>query len=157
MELMPGHDGDVTQIEQEFAELQFDSFTHEDALNLGLDLAQRVEEAEWPMATSVYFGDQNVFRYGCVGSSAMNDDFMRRKMNTVLKYKEPSFLVGQRFAEVGKNFYEETGLPEDEYVCFGGGYPIMVNGEIVGLAFTSGAPHEEDHKIIVEALRALKG
>lgn len=157
MDLMPGHDGNVADIQREFNEMTWESFTHQDALTLGLDIAQRIEDAPWPMATAVYFGEQNVFRYACEGTSERNDNFIRGKRNTVMKFREPSFLVGQRFAEKGLNFYEETGLSEDDYFCFGGGYPIFVGDEIVATVFTSGAPHVEDHRIIVEALKELKG
>lgn len=146
---------DVAELEQEFIELQFDTFTHEEALSLGMDLAARSEELEWPMAISVYLGEQHVFRYACPGTSAENDMWLERKRKTVYKFHEPTFLIGQRYAAGGKNFYEETGL-DDNYVAHGGGFPLIVAGEFVGAVLVSGVPHQDDHALLVAALRAAR-
>ena len=145
---------DVAELEEQFAQLQFTSLTHEDALALGMDRAARAEERNWPMAVSVYLGDQHVFRYACPGTSSENDEWLERKRRTVYKFHEPTFLIGQRFAAKGKDFYVETGLPNPDYVPYGGGFPLIVNGEFVGAILSSGVPHQDDHAIIVETLRA---
>jgi uncharacterized protein (UPF0303 family) len=146
---------DVPELEEQFSSLHFQELSHQDALSIGLDLAERAEERGWPMVIAVFLGDQRIFQYACEGTSAENDQWIARKRNTVLTFQQPSFLVGQRFASEGKNFYEETGLNPEEYVCYGGGFPLIVGNDMVGMVLTSGVPHQDDHGIIVEALRSF--
>jgi uncharacterized protein (UPF0303 family) len=144
---------DVADLESQLAELRFTSLSHEDALALGMDLASRAEERNWPLAVSVFLGDQHVFRYACPGTTAENDDWIERKRKTVYKFHEPSFLVGQRMISLGKEFHAETGL-DQSYAAHGGGFPLFVGENIVGAVIASGVPQQDDHAIVVEALRA---
>jgi uncharacterized protein (UPF0303 family) len=145
---------DVAELESQLQELRFTSLSHEDALALGMDLASRAEERNWPLAVSVFLGDQHVFRYACPGTNSENDDWIERKRKTVYKFHEPSFLVGQRFASEGKDFSTETGLDESVYAAHGGGFPLFVDDTFVGAVIASGVPQQDDHAIVVEALKA---
>jgi uncharacterized protein (UPF0303 family) len=144
---------DVSELEDQLAELRFNALTHEDALALGMDLASRAEERNWPLAVSVFLGDQHVFRYACPGTTAENDDWIERKRKTVYKFHEPSFLVGQRMISLGKEFHAETGL-DQSFAAHGGGFPLFVGDAFVGAVVASGVPQQDDHAIVVEALRA---
>lgn len=144
---------DVTELEAQFNDLRFSSLSHEDALALGMDLAARAEERNWPLAVSVFIGDQHVFRYACPGTTSENDDWIERKRKTVYRFQEPSFLVGQRLIAQGKEFHEETGL-DHSFAAHGGGFPLFVGEKFVGAVIASGVPQQDDHAIVVEALRA---
>jgi uncharacterized protein (UPF0303 family) len=144
---------DVSELEDQLTELRFSSLSHEDALALGMDLASRAEERNWPLAVSVFLGDQHVFRYACPGTTSENDDWIERKRKTVYKFHEPSFLVGQRMISLGKEFHAETGLDES-FAAHGGGFPLFVGDKFVGAVIASGVPQQDDHAIVVEALRA---
>lgn len=145
---------DVSELEEQFNELRFTALSHEDALALGMDLAARAEERNWPLAVSVFLGEQHVFRYACPGTTAENDDWIERKRKTVYKFHEPSFLVGQRFISQGKNFAAETGLDDTVFAAHGGGFPLFAGDTFVGAVIASGVPQQDDHAIVVEALRA---
>ena len=144
---------DVDELEAQLAELRFDSLSHEDALALGMDLAARAEERNWPLAVSVFLGDQHVFRYACPGTTSENDDWIERKRKTVYQFHESSFLVGQRLISKGKDFHTETGF-DQTYAAHGGGFPLFVGDKFVGAVVASGVPQQDDHSIVVEALRA---
>lgn len=144
---------DVSELEDQLSELRFSLLSHEDALALGMDLASRAEERNWPLAVSVFLGDQHVFRYACPGTTSENDDWIERKRKTVYKFHEPSFLVGQRMILLGKEFHAETGLDES-FAAHGGGFPLFVGDKFVGAVIASGVPQQDDHAIVVEALRA---
>jgi uncharacterized protein (UPF0303 family) len=153
MSLEPELLADVSELEAQLVELRFGSLSHEDALALGMDLATRAEERNWPLAVSVFLGDQHVFRYACPGTTAENDDWIERKRKTVYRFQEPSFLVGQRLIAQGKEFHSETGL-DQSYAAHGGGFPLFVGEKFVGAVIASGVPQQDDHAIVVEALRA---
>ncbi|MDH6278535.1 uncharacterized protein (UPF0303 family) [Aurantimicrobium minutum] len=144
---------DVAELERQCAELRFDSLSHEDALALGMDLAARAEERNWPLAVSVFLGDQHVFRYACPGTTAENDDWIERKRKTVYKFQESSFLVGQRLIAEGKEFHAETGL-DQSFAAHGGGFPLFIGDVFVGAVIASGIPQQDDHAIVIEALNA---
>ena len=144
---------DVAELEAQLAELRFSSLSHEDALALGMDLAARAEERNWPLAVSVFIGDQHVFRYACPGTTAENDDWIERKRKTVYRFQEPSFLVRQRLTAQGTEFHTETGL-DQSYAAPGGGFPLFVGEKFVGAVIASGVPQQDDHAIVVEAMRA---
>lgn len=144
---------DVAELERQCAELRFDSLSHEDALALGMDLAARAEERNWPLAVSVFLGDQHVFRYACPGTTAENDDWIERKRKTVYKFQESSFLVGQRLIAQGKEFHAETGL-DQSFAAHGGGFPLFIGDVFVGAVIASGVPQQDDHAIVIEALNA---
>lgn len=143
---------DIDELETQLAQLRFDSLSHEQALSIGMDIAARAEERELPIQVSVYLGEHHVFRYACLGTNEVNDQWVARKKATVYKFQEPTFLVGQRYAARGEDFYEVTGLPEEIYAVHGGGFPLFVADKFVGAVFVSGIPHEEDHALLVEAL-----
>ncbi|WP_298118693.1 heme-degrading domain-containing protein [uncultured Aurantimicrobium sp.] len=144
---------DVAELERQCVDLRFDSLSHEDALALGMDLAARAEERNWPLAVSVFLGDQHVFRYACPGTTAENDDWIERKRKTVYKFQESSFLVGQRLIAQGKEFHAETGL-DQSFAAHGGGFPLFIGDVFVGAVIASGVPQQDDHAIVIEALNA---
>lgn len=52
-----------------------------------------------------------------------------------------------------RTFKPGFGLPANEYVLAGGGFPITVKGiGAIGAFGISGLPEEDDHKLIVDAL-----
>jgi uncharacterized protein (UPF0303 family) len=144
----------VAELEAEFAQLHLAAFDHDAALALGEDLIQRSRDKGWPMAVSVKLGDHEVFHVALPGATPINDNWLRRKRNLVEHTREPSFLVGQRLAAQGKTL-DDLGLSEVDYAPHGGGYPLIVDGVMVGSVIVSGVPQQDDHALVVEALTAL--
>ena len=53
---------------------------------------------------------------------------------------------------------ESKRMPENEYACCGGGFPLTVKTiGVIGTICVSGLPHMEDHKLIVDALEEYLG
>jgi uncharacterized protein (UPF0303 family) len=60
-------------------------------------------------------------------------------------------------AQMEGKSYEDMLLDPADYAWGGGGYPVRVkNTGLVGSICVSGLKGEEDHQIIVDALRAYK-
>jgi uncharacterized protein (UPF0303 family) len=97
-----------------------------------------------------------VFHVALPGAKPTNDNWVRRKRNLVELTGEPSFLVGQRLAAAGKTI-DDLGVDEADFAPHGGGYPLIVNDVVVGSVIVSGVPQQDDHALVVEALRALAG
>ena len=67
-----------------------------------------------------------------------------------------SYLVGRRLAVKGDRL-EDRGLDPLLYAAAGGCVPIVVEGVgMVGTVTVSGLAQEDDHALVVEALRALR-
>jgi uncharacterized protein (UPF0303 family) len=58
----------------------------------------------------------------------------------------------------GKTLEQSYLVSESDYAPHGGCFPIIVkNTGIVGTVTVSGLPQEEDHKLVVEAIRKYLG
>ena len=147
---------DVAELEAEFAQLRLTELDHEAAVALGEDLVRRSRAKGWPMAVSVKLGDHEVFHVALPGAKPINDNWIRRKRNLIELTCEPTFLVGQRLAAEGKTL-DVLELSEVDFAPAGGGYPLIVNDVVVGSVIVSGVPQQDDHALVVEALRALAG
>ena len=146
----------VAAIEAETAELQLPRFTNDDAHRLGLLLLGRARERGVAITVDVTRGDQVVFHAAMEGTSADNDDWVRRKTRVVQRFGQPSLLVGLRPRLQGKRIEDERWFDETRYAAHGGCFPVLVRG--VGMVATvtvSGLAQEDDHALVVEGLRQL--
>ena len=75
-------------------------------------------------------------------------ELMSKKKKAVNFYK-----LWQEVSEV-KGF-EEDEKDESLVIC-GGGFPLIIRGELRGSILVSGLIHDEDHQVIVDCLRKLK-
>ena len=148
----------VASIEAELDELQLERFTNDDAHRLGLLLLGWAKERGLPIAIDVSRGTQTVFHAAMEGTSADNDDWLRRKTRAVQRFGLPSLLIGLRPRLNGKRIEDEPWFDERRYAAHGGAFPVLVRG--VGMVATvavSGLSQKEDHDLAVDALRALAG
>lgn len=146
----------VASIEAEMDELQLEHFTNDDAHRLGLLLLGWAKERDLPIAVDVTRGTQTVFHVAMEGTSADNDDWLRRKTRAVQRFGIPSLLIGLRPRLNGKRIEDEPWFDERRYAAHGGAFPVLVRG--VGMVATvavSGLSQEEDHVLAVDGLRAL--
>lgn len=146
----------VASIEAEMDELQLEHFTNDDAHRLGLLLLRWAKERDLPIAVDVTRGTQTVFHAAMDGTSADNDDWIRRKTRAVQRFGVPSLLIGLRPRLAGKHIEDEAWFDERRYSTHGGCFPVLVRG--VGMVATvtvSGLTQEGDHALAVEALQAL--
>ena len=140
-------------------ELQFPSFTNDDAWSLGCALAEGARERGAPVAIDVSRNGQQLFHAAMPGATADNDDWIRRKIRVVQRCGNSSLAVGQLWRERGTTFEEVLRLDPRRYSAQGGGFPVAVRSVgVIGAIGVSGLPQLEDHRLIVTAIRAyLRG
>ncbi len=130
-------------------ELQFGSFTNDDAWALGRALVEAA--AGLPVAIDISRGEQRLFHAALEGSAADNDAWIERKNRVVRRFGHSSFYMG--VSSEGR-FNEQFLLDEREYAAHGGAFPVIVRGVgVVGTVTVSGLPQEEDHRLVVSVLR----
>lgn len=141
---------DVTLQEEK---LRFEHFTNDDAWELGKHLVKKVEDDGIQMAIAITKLNGNcIFAYYSEGTNLCNQNWMRRKYNTV-KLNEMSSFKQWAIHTWREHTLESMGLTTADYALCGGGFPIKLkSGEMVAVLTVSNLPHEQDHKFIVDGL-----
>lgn len=139
---------------QDEDELQFKRFNEETAWQIGAQLVDTAAKGGLPVTIDVMRGTQQLFHASLKGTSADNDEWVKRKVRLVNRFGHSSFYMGQLLKSKGKSIEEAYLLSETEYAPHGGCFPVIVKGTgMVGTITVSGLPQEEDHKLVVEAIR----
>ena len=144
----------LKQLLQEEQELQFEKFNEATAWQIGNQLVERSVSEELPVAIDITRGDHQLFHASLSGTSADNDEWIKRKVRLVYRFGHSSFYIGQLLKSKGKSLEEEYLISESLYAPHGGCFPIIVKGTgMIGTITVSGLPQEEDHKLVVRAIR----
>ena len=145
----------LTELQAEEHELQFTSFTNDDAWALGCELVEIARAQEAPVAIDIQRNGHQLFHAALPGATPDNDEWIRRKVRVVQRFGHSSLAVGQAAREQGTSFEEQFGLDPLEYAAHGGGFPVIVRSVgPVGVVTVSGLPQVEDHRMVVAAIRA---
>jgi len=144
----------LKQLLQEEQELQFVSFHESTAWQLGCSLVERAQRERLPITIDITRGSHQLFHASLSGTSADNDEWIKRKVRLVYRFGHSSFYMGQLLKSKGKSLEEAYLIPESDYAAHGGCFPVLVkNAGMVGTITVSGLPQEEDHRLVVQAIR----
>ena len=139
-------------LKQESA-LQFEHFNSRDAWELGKLIVE--EMFSGGVELSVCIRKLNgciMFQYASEKTSLNNQNWMRRKFNTV-SVMERSSLGMAVVSQITGQSVATHGLSDNAYVFCGGGFPIRIKGSgIVAVATVSNLPHVQDHNFLVRCL-----
>lgn len=145
----------LKQLLQEEQELQFTRFNEETAWQLGSRLVEIARSRNLPVTIDITRGTHQLFHAALHGTSPDNDEWIKRKVRTVYRFGHSSFYIGQMLKSKGRTIEQAYLVSESEYAPHGGCFPVIVKETgIVGTVTVSGLPQEEDHKLVVEALRS---
>lgn len=134
-------------------ELDFGTFTSDDAVDLGLVAVDLIREWDLNLAVDILMGEYLVFRARLGSTGPGNDPWLAGKAQTVRRFGEASFLVKTRHLEAGTPFEERTDVDHEVFKAHGGSVPIKIAGEIVATITLSGEPDAIDHEVAAEAVR----
>ncbi len=133
--------------------LQFAGFNADVAWQLGSRMRDLAQRAPKPVAIGIWLAGQTLLYTGTNGITAGNEDWLRRKRNTVLRFGKSSLLVGSELAKGGTSLEEKQGLTLADYAAHGGGFPVTLRETgCVGAIVVSGLTQREDHALVVRAL-----
>ena len=126
--------------------MNFNEFTHAQALEMGLEAVRLVKERQWRrIGVRIILHDVLVFQYLMDGKN--KDNYLQGKINVVKETGLSSDEVFNRSAEF------EQLLDKAEYCVSGGAVPIIVKGEVYGVIAISGMTQEKDHELAMEVLK----
>jgi uncharacterized protein (UPF0303 family) len=148
----------LAELAAEEAELQFASFTNDDAWGLGTALVEAARGQQAPVAIDIRRNHHQVFHAALPGATPDNDSWIERKARVVDRFGHSTLYLRQSFIERGTTFEAALGLDPALYAAHGGGFPILVRKVgPVGVVVVSGLPQLEDHRMVVAAVRAHLG
>ena len=144
----------LKQLLQEEQELQFTKFNEDTARQIGNLLVERSVRDSLPVTIDITRGDHQLFHVSLRGTSADNDEWVKRKVRLVYRFGHSSFYMGQLLKSKGKRLEEAYLLSESLYAPHGGCFPVIVKDTgVVGTITISGLAQEDDHKLVVQAIR----
>lgn len=143
-------------LRDEEAELQFDEFTNDTALALGLAIVAIAKAERLAITIDIARHGQQLFHCAMPGTSADNDAWVERKKRVVARFSKSSWHVGTICRAQGVTFEDKYRLDRDLFAASGGGFPVTVRRVgVVGTIAVSGLPQAEDHALIVRVLRGF--
>ncbi|WP_274653249.1 heme-degrading domain-containing protein [Paenibacillus humicola] len=144
----------LDELIREEEELQFDSFTHDTALQIGLTIIELAKAQGKAVTIEIRKGAQQLFHYAFEGTSADNDDWAARKARVVERFGRSSFYLETELRGSGKTIAERYFLDPSQYAPYNGAFPIRVRGAgVIGAVAVSGLPGDQDHTLVTSALK----
>jgi uncharacterized protein (UPF0303 family) len=144
----------LKQLLQEEQDLQFNTFNEDTAWEIGNVLIQHAIRDRLPVTVDITRSEHQIFHASRQGTSADNDEWVRRKIRLVNRFGHSSFYIGQLLKSRGKSLEEAYLISESTYAPHGGCFPIIVKGTgMIGTITVSGLPQEDDHRLVVDTIR----
>lgn len=148
----------LKKLEAEERELQFERFSNEDAVALGLSLYETAREKELPVTIDITRNGHQLFHLSMPGTSPDNDQWVARKIKLVNRMGMSSYRVGTLLRSLGMTLEERFELSHYEYAAHGGCFPVILKGTgPIGTVTISGLAQEDDHAMVVNAIRQYLG
>jgi uncharacterized protein (UPF0303 family) len=148
----------LAQLAAEEEDLQFTSFTNDDAWELGSALVAVARRDGAPVAIDISRHGHQLFHAALPGATPDNDSWIERQARVVHRFGHSSLYVRQASVERGTTFEEKFGLDPALYAAHGGAFPVLVRSVgPVGAVVVSGLPQLDDHRMVIAGIRAHLG
>ena len=146
----------IADLEHEERGLVLQRFAHEEVWLLGSRLAERARREHLPVMIDIRRPANLLFRAAMPGTTADQDCWIERKSATAFRFEASTLLVGLRMEADGRDPFADGWLDPVTYTLAGGAVPIRVEGAgVVAVATVSGSSSQDDHALVVDALRSL--
>lgn len=144
---------DVACLKHQEEILRFKKFDEADSWNLGEILRNIAVVQSLPMVIDIRIGNRPLFYSALPGTTPENPDWVRRKVNTVMRFHKSSYRVGREYALKGNKFDESRGITPIDHADAGGSFPIHLIGTgVVGAITVSGIPQRDDHNFVTQGI-----
>ena len=148
----------IAAIARQEQSLVFDQFDEDIGVAVGSALHARAKALGAPVVIEIKSGTRRFYFAALPGSTAENEDWARRKGNVVRHCHMSSLRVGLTQSAQGRTQWPDGGLPYEDFVTHGGGFPVTVKaaGVVASIAL-SGLPSRQAHELITTTLAAYLG
>ncbi len=135
-------------------ELQFTTFDSTHAWRLGSWVVKKARKENLPIAVDITVANRCLFHWSANEAAVDNDRWIERKQRSVMRFGHSSFYLGRLLAVLGQSAAEKYYVDEAEYAFHGGSFPLRLQKTgVVGTMSVSGLRQEEDHDLVVQAIR----
>ena len=149
---------DIERLKLQEARLRFKQFGEADAWALGTLMRSRAETAGLAIVIDISACGRQLFFTALAGTNPDNGEWVRRKINAVLRYHKCSYRYGLELAQSGHKPDADQGVNPIDFAPHGGCFPIHVIGTgIVGTVTVSGVPQRDDHNFVAGCLIEFLG
>ena len=153
-----GLQDDIACLRRQEDKLQFTKFDETDAWLLGSRMRELAVTRKHPFVIDIRVAGRKLFYAALSGSAPENQDWVRRKINVVMRHHKSSYHVGRELLSKGKVLNELEGVLPINYAPHGGCFPITIKHiGVVGTITVSGIPQRDDHNFVVECICAHLG
>lgn len=134
--------------------IELDSFSNQTAMDMGISIINLAKKRKQQIAVEISRLNHTVFLYVEEGLPADKLNWLRRKANVAKRFEESSLSVKNDLLEGQMTLDKTFGLNEKDFLANGGAIPVFVKGAgMIAIITVSGLHDEEDHQIIIDALK----
>lgn len=132
---------------------QFDRFNAKTAFEIGCHAVEVMNDNNLDMCIDIHAFDKTLFHYSSDRCSVNNEDWLKRKRNSVLYFSHSTKFLNIKNNNDPMILSTKYGLPLDRYCITMGGFPIYLKDcGVIGSICVSGLLPEEDHQFIINLL-----
>ena len=144
----------IQELKQQEQELQFASFSNADAVTIGLDLYRMAKERNLPITIDITRNGQQLFHLAMPGTSTDNDFWVSRKIRLANRFQTSSYRMNVELRSEEHTLESRYEVSHFEFAAHGGCFPVIIkNTGMIGTITVSGLAQEDDHALVVEAIR----
>ena len=134
--------------------IELDSFSNRTAMEMGLAIIDLAKSRNQHIAIEISRLNHTVFVFVDDDLPVDKHNWLRRKANVAKQFEESSLSVKNDLLNGNMTLKETFALDDKEYLAKGGSIPVFVkNAGMIAIITVSGLHDEEDHKIIIDALK----
>jgi uncharacterized protein (UPF0303 family) len=149
-------DPELAELLAQEEELQFDTLTNTTAWELGCALVDAAQRDRLGVTIDIRRGDQQLFHAALPGTTPNNDVWIENKNRVVRRFGHSSLYVGTKHRLDGTTLAERERVDPTLHADHGGAFPVIVRDVgPVGTVTVSGLPQADDHRLVVDVLRAF--
>jgi uncharacterized protein (UPF0303 family) len=134
--------------------IELEKFSNSMAFEMGTAIINLAKSRNQHIAVEICRLNQTVFLYVDDSLPVDKHNWLRRKANVAKQFEESSLSVKNDLKNGNMTLEKTFALDEKDFLAKGGAIPIFVKDVgMVAIVTVSGLHDEEDHKIIIEALK----
>lgn len=146
-------ESDIAQLILQEERLRLVHFDEADAWTLGSRMRAAAAERKFPFVIDIQVAGRPLFYTALPGTTPDNPEWVRRKVNVVMRYHRSSYRFARELQQRGLTLGPDRGVDAMDHAAAGGGFPIHISGTgVVGSVTVSGVPQRDDHNFVAEML-----
>lgn len=145
-----------TKIEKQeiMKKIELDSFDNRMAFDMATKVIDLAKSRKQRIAIEIIRLNHTIFLYLDDSLPMDKHNWLRRKANVAKQFEESSLNVKNDLEEGNMTLEKTFALDEKDFLAKGGAIPIFIkNVGMIAIITVSGLHDEEDHKIIIDALK----